>query len=244
VVVVEAAARVRPAPGETLHPGVEPVLERLGLRDAVLAAGFHRHRGTWVTWNGARRFEAFGGDASGPWLGFQAERRRLHGIMLEAALDLGAELHRPLTADGLLVERGRVVGVLAAGRELRARWTADGTGRRAWLARALRLGRTRCSPAMRVRFGWAEGDDPDLDGQPSIAATRGGWEWHAPVGGGRTAWVTLTVAARPGDGGPCRPGTDVSWSVHRTAPGPATSCWAMPPRCSIPPRPTASCAPP
>lgn len=52
VVLVERAAFPREAPGETLHPGVESLLERLGVAGAVRAAGFLRHEGTWVRWGG------------------------------------------------------------------------------------------------------------------------------------------------------------------------------------------------
>jgi hypothetical protein len=49
-----------------LHPGVEPLLGRLGVADEVLAAGFLRHEGHWVTWAGPRRFAAFGRDEDVP----------------------------------------------------------------------------------------------------------------------------------------------------------------------------------
>ena len=64
--IVEVTGRDRPAPGETLHPGIEPLFARLGLRDAVLAANFHRHHGVWIEWNHPRRFEAYGEDTDGP----------------------------------------------------------------------------------------------------------------------------------------------------------------------------------
>jgi 2-polyprenyl-6-methoxyphenol hydroxylase-like FAD-dependent oxidoreductase len=94
VAILETSARPLPTPGETLHPDTEPIFERLGVRQAVLAARFHRHRGVWIEWNAPRCFEAYGEDASGPWLGFQADRQKLNEILLAAALDLGAELQR------------------------------------------------------------------------------------------------------------------------------------------------------
>src|ERR671912_112931 len=74
VVVIERERFPRYWPGETLPPGFEPIFAQLGVTNAIEAAGFIRHRGTWVTWSGPRRFDSFGGDRDGPWLGFQAPR--------------------------------------------------------------------------------------------------------------------------------------------------------------------------
>jgi flavin-dependent dehydrogenase len=215
--IVEAADRARPTPGETLHPGIEPLFAQLGLREAVLAADFHRHRGVWIEWDHARRFEAYGEDANGPWLGFQADRGRLNEILLKAALDLGAELKQAVTPDALLMDANGVNGVIVNGHELRARWTVDATGRRAWIANELKLAATHCSPRMRARFGWSTEPGSDLDGQPSIKAEPGGWSWVAPLGG-RAACVALTVS-QPDEASLAHIGTDVSWRIHRHCAG-------------------------
>jgi flavin-dependent dehydrogenase len=217
VKMLELSERARVAPGETLHPGIEPLFEALGVREALVSAGFHRHRGVWVSWNAPCRFEPYGVDASGPWLGFQATRHRLHEILLDAALGLGVDVQRGARPEALLREGHRVSGVLASGSELRARWTADATGRRAWLARELRLANRHRSPRMLARFGWIDDGLADLDGQPRIVATPDGWRWHAPLGRARTAWVSLTV----GDSRESRPGggIDVSWSARENCAG-------------------------
>jgi flavin-dependent dehydrogenase len=217
VLIVDAEERSRPAPGETLHPGIEAIFAALGIRDAVVAAGFHRHRGVWIEWDHPRRFEPYGEDASGPWLGFQADRQRLQAILLDAAVALGAQLKRPAAPDALIVEDAVVCGIVADGRELRARWTADATGRRGWVAAELALARTCCSPRLQARFGWRN-DRIDTDGQPSIAADASGWNWQAPLGNGRTAWVLLTVHD-PERHSSAPVGTDVSWRIHRACAG-------------------------
>src|SRR5262245_43905623 len=75
VTLIERDAEPRLRPGEALHPGIEPLLARLGVLDAVLAADFLRHEGYWVTWGAEEsHFVAFGSDASGLWRGFQAWR--------------------------------------------------------------------------------------------------------------------------------------------------------------------------
>jgi 2-polyprenyl-6-methoxyphenol hydroxylase-like FAD-dependent oxidoreductase len=85
--LLERAAFPRDRPGETLHPGVESLFRALGVANRILSRGFLRHDGHWVQWAGPARFEAFGGDASGAWRGFQAPRAELDAMLLERARD-------------------------------------------------------------------------------------------------------------------------------------------------------------
>jgi flavin-dependent dehydrogenase len=219
VLMLETAGRHRPTPGETLHPGIEAIFSRLGLRKRVLAQRFHRHRGVWIDWNKPRRFEAYGEDARGAWLGFQADRRRLHELMRETAIDVGAEVMTSIAPKALILSDSMgVKGVTTRGTAFQARWTADATGRQAWLAGKLNLTRTCRSPAMLARFGWNDDANADLDGQPCIKAIPNGWSWVAPLGNGRSAWVSLMAGAPGGQLG-ARIGTDVSWRTHRDCAG-------------------------
>ena len=48
VVVLEREVGAKMRPGEAAHPGIEPLLLRLGVLDAVSAADFVRYEGHWV----------------------------------------------------------------------------------------------------------------------------------------------------------------------------------------------------
>ena len=258
VMMIEARADACRAPGETLHPGVEPILKKLGVWHNVIAAGFHRHRGVWRESGGLRVFEPYGsnegsdagsdsesdsgpgsgtGSDSGPdsgsqqaWLGFQADRRILHGILQRAAEQAGAVLRRDAAPGGVIREdgcRGGVGGVVCKGAEIRTRWVFDATGRRAWLARMLALRAERPGPPLRVRFGWKNGEDPCLEGQPLFRQQLNGWAWQAPLGDGSTAWAVLDHAsartAQPGwgeHGGGGGRGVDMTWRLHAPCAGP------------------------
>src|SRR5689334_18677080 len=74
VLIIEHSGFPRDRPGETLHPGVESLLNQLGVHEAVHKAGFLRHEGHWVCWNSSLRYVPFGRDKSGSWLGYQAWR--------------------------------------------------------------------------------------------------------------------------------------------------------------------------
>src|SRR4051812_25973082 len=65
VILLERETFPRAHPGETLHPGIEPLLRRLGVLEEVQSAGFLRQKGNRVKWGGAMRFESFGADEHG-----------------------------------------------------------------------------------------------------------------------------------------------------------------------------------
>jgi flavin-dependent dehydrogenase len=218
VVLVEARERRYRSPGETLHPGIDPLFERLGILDAVRAENFHRHGGIWIEWDGNRRFEAYGEDKNHVWLGYQVDRGRLQAILLNAAKRAGVKIEIGRAAAPIMAGN-RLLGVMVDGREVRAAWTGDATGRRAFLARALGLIPCFASPTLRVQFGWHEKDVPELNGEPEIVAVRNGWTWRAPLAGKRTAWAALTV--RPASSSlEARPGVDLSWRHFSAAAGP------------------------
>ena len=62
VTLIERLAQPKVAPGETLHPGIEPILVQLGVWNQILAEHFHRHRGIWVEWDGPHRFQPYSCD--------------------------------------------------------------------------------------------------------------------------------------------------------------------------------------
>lgn len=197
VLVLERARFPRPRPGETLHPGVEPILRQLGVAAAVNAAGFRRHPGIWVQWGAeAPRFEAYGRDAGGDWHGYQADRATLDALLLQAACRAGAQLRQPSQALGLLRSPdGRVVGVRTGQGTIRARVVIDASGRRQWLAGQLGLAVQRYSAPLTAYYGYLHQDSAPATA--TLTADAAGWRWRAPIGPECAAWVRLT-ARKPG----------------------------------------------
>jgi len=217
VVMFDANLLPKTAPGETLHPGVEPLLKQLGVLDHVLQAGFHRHRGVWVKRGHLRQFLPYGEDTQGPWSGFQADRQTLHRILQQAAVDAQTILIRNTRPQAVLMEGNRVTGVVVNGTPFRAAWTIDATGRCAWLARQLNIPMQTRSPPLGARFGWHNEEPADLAGQPSFVFRDDGWDWQAPLGSHRTAWVELRIGESDG-----RPpaGVDLTWQLRPECAGP------------------------
>lgn len=197
VALVERDAFPREHAGETLHPGVEPLLERLGVAAAVRAAGFLRHEGHWIEWGGARRFEPFGADEGGAWLGWQAWRADFDALLVAHARALGVAVLQPCRAVRPLVAGARVVGVETSAGPLVAPFVVDAAGGSHWLARQLKLPVSKYSRRLTARYGYAEGACAARDDAPSIVADARGWTWTARVRPGLYQWTRLSLA--PGD---------------------------------------------
>ena len=157
VTLIERDEFPRHAPGESLHPGVQPLLRQLGVEDAVLAAGFLRYPGHLVRWDGAEQVQRFGADAEGPWMGFQAWRPTFDAILLERARSLGVAILLPCPATGAILSGKRILGVETASGEVRAEMVVDATGRWRALSRWLGLEWQQHGPIRIAWYGYATG---------------------------------------------------------------------------------------
>lgn len=186
--------RVSPTrrPGETLHPGLEPIFRQLGVWDAILACGFPRHRGIWrEDLSRNRTFAPYGEDGTGPWLGFQADRAKLDVIFRERVEELGGRVVTGVRPYRLLCKGGRPIAIDFHSEMARANTIFDATGHRPWLPSRLQLDAKTFGPAQRVRFGWDRNAPAELDGQPLFRDRPDGWEWICPLEDGAYAWVEL-----------------------------------------------------
>jgi flavin-dependent dehydrogenase len=194
VTLIEREEFPRERRGETLHPGVEPLLQQLGVFEEIVAAGFLRHEGNWVTWNGAPRFEPFGQDAHGPWRGYQAWRADFDLILLNSARQLGVRVIQPCRAEEPLSKAGRVQGAKTSEGSISSAFVVDAAGDRHWLARSLNLPIQKLTPPLTARFGYVEGDCPARDEAPAIVANASGWSWTARVRPTVYQWTQLSLS--------------------------------------------------
>lgn len=196
-IAIEAEQFPRDRPGETLHPGIEPLLKQLGVGDRVLSAGFLRHTGNWVQWEGDRRFDAFGADEWGAWRGFQAWRADFDTLLRDRALELGVEIRQPCRALHPIVNSNRVVGIETDRGFIKARFAIDASGSRQWLAKQLNLPIHKFSPRLIAHYGYVEGDCPIRDDAPAIVADNTGWTWTAKVRPQLYQWTRLSFTNQP-----------------------------------------------
>lgn len=119
VCVIDRSRFPRPKPcGEFLSPGATPILEELGVRGAVEAAGARRLERVRIVAHGAEVELDFPDDAGAPPWGYSLSRSRLDAILIEAARAAGARVIEDAVVDEVRIERGRAV--------VRARAAGDG----------------------------------------------------------------------------------------------------------------------
>lgn len=229
VVLLERSPRARAKVGEALHPGVEPLLAGIGLGGRLPEVCGARFAGVRVGWGEPPTLQPFGGDAAGPWLGYQIRRAEFETLLLTHAASRGAEIRRGVGARTLLEDGGRVTGVVAEdGERLPAAVVIDATGPARWLSRALGLAWQRRSPALTVRYGYARGERGD-DAAPELIADDAGWSWTARVADGLHHWARLDLPGAPPSPpiglpglrtvGPSR-GADATWRIAQRTAGP------------------------
>lgn len=134
-VLIEKDAFPRYRPGETLHPGVEPLFEQLGVSKKIEKLGFLRHREVWNDFDGHRHFIACGADSRGDWLGWQIPGERLDAILLAQAETLGVKVIQPCRAVTLLLEKGGLCGLQTNRGCIVAPVVIDATGHGRFLTR-------------------------------------------------------------------------------------------------------------
>lgn len=192
VAVIERLLFPRARPGETLHPGIEPLLAQLGVAEHIRGDAFIRPAGTWVQWDQERRFVPFGEDKDGPWRGFQIPRATLDGLLLDQAIASGVHALQPCQAKQVLVEKGRVIGIRTQTENVYCRHLVDASGAHGWLARQLGLTARHYSPPLTAVYGYKRGwvEETAL----GIFADQSGWYWTAHIGQGLYHWTRLRFA--------------------------------------------------
>lgn len=195
VTVLERGRFPRHRPGETLHPGVEPLLKHLGAVHILADRAWVRHQGICVVSEGGRVFQPYGADESGPWRGYQLPRDSFDPRLLDVAARRGAKVHFGVGPWRVILNESRVVGVKTEGQEWRARWIVDAAGASHNLARQLQLDVKRCSPRLVARYGYVTGSWPAVDDVPEFSFEQGGWRWGARIGPSLYQWTSLMNAS-------------------------------------------------
>lgn len=189
VCVLDRARFPRDKPcGEFLSPAATPLLEVLGVREAIDAAGAKRLDKVRI-FGGEQRLDLAFPDDDGdapPW-GYALSRRKLDAILLDAARSGGAEVRDGVGVDDLVFDRDRVVGVTTRNeggkrRSIRARLVVGAGGRNCPVARALALQRRSRRRRIDLLAHWTTNGNPP-DPQCELHVGRSGYVAAAPVEG-------------------------------------------------------------
>ncbi len=192
-IVLEAHASPQLKVGETLPPGLTPLLRHLGLEAWLQADGHLRSQGNRSHWGSARPAESpFLANPFGN--GWHVDRRRFEARLAESAQEAGADWRwGTRLASCTRSDRGWRLAVLQAGKRevLDVDFVADATGRHARLARRLGARRVRYDRLTGIT-GLLTSPTPAADTYTLVEATPGGWWYSALLADGRLAVAYLS----------------------------------------------------
>jgi flavin-dependent dehydrogenase len=169
--LVERARFPRRHLGESLSPGVPPLLASAQMHDLIEAAAFPRVSGVWVKWAHALTLRQ---DAREQ--GILVDRGEFDLRLLNRARDFGVRVYQPAR----VIEQFRDgaqwclrIDADANTRNIRVDLVADATGRRQTRQRAI------AGPSTLAVFGYWRGKS--LPTMPRIEAGRNAWYWGVPL---------------------------------------------------------------
>ena len=173
----------RRRPGESLHPGIQPLMAQLGCEHEFLKAGFWRYPGVQIQVDGNLRVERFGSDKEGAWMGFHALRTTFDKILLDRVSEMGVQIWQPCHAKSLSFNNDSVEVDTSCG-QVTCRYVVDAAGRNHWLARQHNLKVVKHSPQLLARYGYSyePHQSASVNEMPLMKLERGSWIWHARIG--------------------------------------------------------------
>jgi flavin-dependent dehydrogenase len=175
VVVVEKHIFPRAHVGESVSPGVLPLLDVLGVKERIEEQAFLRPERALISWPPHRGYKSLG-----PVPGFQVDRAKFDAVLLDAAREAGA-----LVLDGARIVsserdpagswnfkiscRGKLVSVESC-------FVVDATGRRSLMSSKKR----RCGARTVALWNYWRGSAV-VGTETRVEAGRQQWYWGAPL---------------------------------------------------------------
>jgi flavin-dependent dehydrogenase len=192
VVIFEKRRFPRHQIGESLTPQILPILDFLGVRSRVEAAGFPRMAGHTVCWgNSQPRTSYYSEDHSRR--GFQVWREDFDALVLDHARAGGVEVFEEQSVDHVQFADDGVM-VAAAHATATARFFVDATGHAGILARQRLRQRDQVFQTLAINAYWhGASDPPGVDfANTLIEAYENGLVWSVPLHNGLRN-VTLLI---------------------------------------------------
>ena len=192
--------------GESLLPGLLPVLRELGVFEKIDAAGFPRKLGATYVWGLGRKpwdndftgesirsiLDRFGSLPDSLPYAWQVRRSRYDQILIEHAAENGVEVRRGVRALAPIEEGDRILGVRVRAGDgsaaLHCGLLADCSGQEGFLSRHRRIRAYNPDLKNVAAFGYFKGAAwrDRYTGHPDktrifVCSTRRGWFWYIPI---------------------------------------------------------------
>ena len=195
--------------GESLLPGTEHVLKRLGVYDEVNRGGFTHKYGASYVWGRSRKpwtiyFPEVSSEglvgASRPDHSFQVDRAKFDKILLDHSRDSGVTVSEGCRATGVVRDSQDTTLVnyldhTQTAQTASCRICVDASGQNSILSKDFRLRRSNPSFRNIAVYGYFQGGKTVLDLEPGlnpknagnilIVANEAGWIWYIPLEGNR-----------------------------------------------------------
>ena len=193
VVLVEKRQFPRHQIGESLTPHILPLLDFLGIRRQVEAAGFLRMVGHTVCWGSAQpRTSYYSSDRTRH--GFQAWRADFDNLLLAHARNAGVQTIEGLPVDSVTVESGTRVTVSTRQGKISSTFFIDASGHAGILARQNLRQRDDTYRTLALTGYWRNATGPAGDDFTNtlLETYPGGLVWSVPLHNGLRN-VTLLI---------------------------------------------------
>lgn len=192
--LIERLSFPRERPGETLHPGMEPLFHQLGVLDEVKIHSL-RHKGhQMIDSCGNCHFIPFGDDAAGPWEGFQIKRSKLDNILLEQVSKLGVTIHQPCTVNSFIEKNSKIIGVISDKGEHRSKFIIDASGMNQFSYKRKHIEFDKNATRMMAYYAYHDFNSDQTLNSLGFKFTKKGWSWTAKVEENLLHWTQLCIA--------------------------------------------------
>lgn len=191
--------------GESLVPGVMPILEELGIQETIASYGFRKKNGITLVWGRNREPWTVTFDEASPGEGgyshaYQVVRSEFDNLLLRHAQHMGVIVREGYKVTEVIQHKGRAVGVKYQAKdsefigEAYASYVVDATGQTALIGNQFKL--VEIDSKLKNVATWTYFEDveqyeAEIAGNILTEHTPYGWVWIIPQHTGKTSigWV-------------------------------------------------------
>lgn len=188
--IIEARSFPRRRPGETLHPGIEPLFLELGVLQEISEANYERPSGFFCHDEEITAFIPYCSEITGsPWHGWLIPRDEMDSHLLKKAEQSGVKLL--LHKGHIHTDPGKITKLQAGCKNYSCDYLMDASGYNFWLSRQLGLPIKRMSETLISYYGICKGEFASATKAPCFYRDKNSWTWIAKLDASNYQWTHL-----------------------------------------------------